>query len=490
MKKHLSSLLSLLLLLAILTIPWSQGKVAYAASLSIPVQPSSSAASQEDIKKLIETLESDTARKDLITSLKVLLSNQKEVQAEPAIPEVIPALTEQLGFRGKISAMMKDYNKFLDRNDISSSRLNQSLGTVIVLAAALMLLLMGRKISARAIRAIDKLSTQLGGIKLPRLSLYARLMQWILRVIIYGFGIYTISKIWEFNDISKFFEGSSMRGFLSSSLTTLLVVTVAVLIWESVGLYLAYALKQADDNNQTRTTTLLPMIRNVVMTFFGLLFALVIFSELGVNVAPLLAGAGVIGVAIGFGAQTMVKDFITGFTIVLEDVIRVGDVVTLDTCTGLVEKITLRKVQLRDFAGIVYTIPFSQISTIQNLTKNFSYYVLEVGVSYNQNTDRVIEVLKEVDADLRNDKKFGLMILEPIEISGVERFEESAVVIKARLKTQPVRQWDVGREYNRRMKIAFDKYGIEIPFPQRVVTVVNNGTPNPIDLSKIAKAAD
>jgi small conductance mechanosensitive channel len=169
----------------------------------------------------------------------------------------------------------------------------------------------------------------------------------------------------------------------------------------------------------------------------------------------------------------MVKDFLTGFTIVIEDIIRVGDVASVSGCTGVVEKITIRKLQMRDFAGIVYTIPFSQITTIQNLTKDYSYYVMDVGVSYAQNTDEAVAVMKEVDAELRHDPDFSALILEPIEIVGVERFDDSAVIIRARIKTRPIKQWDVGREFNRRMKMAFDKKGIEIPFQQRVITIRN-----------------
>lgn len=425
---------------------------------------------QEDIQKLIDTLQSDTDRKDLVNNLKLLLDEQAKNDAA-STEDALPSLTEQLGVRGQISTAVKKYEKFLDKNAISSSFVHQSIGTMITLLLGIGLFLGVRKIAMRAIMGIEHLSEKIG-IRLSRISFYTRVFQTVLKFLIIGVMTYTIAKIWDLEHVVSIFESASMKSFLTSSITVLLVAICAALIWEAVGVYLSYILKQADDNNQTRIKTLLPLIRNIVLSVFALLFGLVIMSEMGLNVAPFLAGAGVIGVAVGFGAQSMVKDFLTGFTIVLEDIIRVGDVVSLGGCTGSVEQITLRKVQLRDFAGVVYTIPFSQITTIQNMTKNFSYYVMDVSVDYKHNTDDVIAALKEIDQDLRADPEFKTLILEPIEIVGVDKFADNAVVIKARIKTLPIKQWAVGREFNRRMKMAFDQKGIEIPFPQRVIKMV------------------
>lgn len=131
------------------------------------------------------------------------------------------------------------------------------------------------------------------------------------------------------------------------------------------------------------------------------------------------------------------------------------------------EKITIRKVQLRDMAGTVYTVPFSEITIVENLTKDFSHYVFDVGIAYRENPDEVIAVLKEIDAEMRQDAEFKDDILDPLEVMGVDKFADSAVMLKARIKTKPIKQWRIGREFNRRMKHAFDKHGIEIPFPHR-----------------------
>ena len=432
-------------------------------------EPPTQVAQPEHVKKLIETLESETGRKELISNLQILLDSQTKTEVENIAPI---ALTEQLGIRDTLSSWVDKYEKFLDKNTISTSLVHQTIGTIITLIIGISLFLGGRKIAKKLIAKIDILSEKIG-LKLTRISFYTFIFQMLMRFIIIGMMAYTLSKIWGLDKVSQIFEGEGMQSFLTSSVTILMVAIFAALIWEAVGLYLSYILKQADDKNHTRIKTLVPLIRNVVLSVFALLFGLVIMSEIGLNVAPFLAGAGVIGLAIGFGAQSMVKDFITGFTIVIEDVIRVGDVVTMANCTGIVEKITLRKVQLRDFAGIVYTIPFSQITTIQNMTKNFSYYPLEIGVAYKENIDKVMQIMRRVDTEMPGEETYKTMMLEPIEIVGVERFDDNAVIVKARMKTMPIKQWDVGREYNRRLKMAFDSEEIEMPFPQRVITIKN-----------------
>ncbi|HNQ92222.1 MAG TPA: mechanosensitive ion channel family protein [Alphaproteobacteria bacterium] len=433
--------------------------------MSVMAQNGSEAVNKEDVRKLVDTLENDQSRSDLVNNLKLLLEEQKK-QEEPMAP-----LTEAIGMRSGVEKAVAEYEAFLDKNKLSSSLVHQSVGTFVVLLVASGFWFGVRKLSRKILRVIERMSQRFG-ITLSRFGTYTTILQTILKVIILALSVYTLGKIWSASSIDAFFESDQMRAFLGTSFTVLFVAFFAAVIWEGVGVYLSYILKQADVHNETRVKTLLPIVKNVVLGVFAVLFGLVLLSEVGVNVTPLLAGAGVIGVAIGFGAQSMVKDFLTGFTIILEDIVRVGDVVNLGGHAGLVEKITLRKVQLRDVAGIVYTIPFSEITTIQNLTKDYSFYVFDIGVTYNVDTDRVIEVLRGVDEELRGDGEYGPLILEPLEVMGVDQFADSAVIIKARIKTMPIQQWKVGREFNRRMKHAFDVNGIEIPFPQRVVTVL------------------
>jgi len=172
-----------------------------------------------------------------------------------------------------------------------------------------------------------------------------------------------------------------------------------------------------------------------------------------------------VGLAVGFGAQSLVKDIISGFFILLEDQIRVGDVVNVADKGGLVEKVGLRTTVLRDLHGNVHYVPNGTIAVVTNMTKEYSRYVFDIGVAYREDVDEVIAVIKGIDQEMRNDPEFKDDILESIEILGLDQFATSAVVIKERTTTLPIKQWRVGREFNRRIKKKFDELNIEIPFP-------------------------
>lgn len=224
-------------------------------------------------------------------------------------------------------------------------------------------------------------------------------------------------------------------------------------------------INKRDGEFEKRTNTLTGIIKaslRVVIIGIGIMTLLGI---LGIEIGPVLAAAGVIGLAVGFGAQKLVEDVISGFFILLEDQIRVGDVVNIAGVGGLVEKVDLRMIVLRDLSGNVHFVRNSKIDVVTNMTKDFSFYVFDIGVAYRENVDEVISVVRKVDESLRQDPAFNSDILEPIEILGLDKFGDSAVIIKARTKTLPIKQWAVGREFNRRLKMAFDERNIEIPFP-------------------------
>lgn len=195
--------------------------------------------------------------------------------------------------------------------------------------------------------------------------------------------------------------------------------------------------------------------------------SLVVLQEFGVEIGPIIASAGVVGIAVGFGAQNLVRDVISGFFIILENQIRVGDVAIVNGTGGLVERINFRTTVLRDLGGVVHIFPNGTIGTLSNLTNEWSAYVFEIGVAYKENTDQVIAVMREVGREMGQDEKYGKYMLEEPDIFGVDKFADSSVVIKGRIKTKPIRQWEVGREYLRRIKHAFDANNIEIPFPHR-----------------------
>lgn len=214
-----------------------------------------------------------------------------------------------------------------------------------------------------------------------------------------------------------------------------------------------------------RIQTLMKLLRQIIIAVIWTMAGLVALGQLGVDIGPLLAGAGVVGLAVGFGAQNLIRDLISGFFMILEDQIRVGDFAIINGVSGQVEKITLRTIVLRDVEGVVHVFPNGTISSLANRSSGWSAYVSDVGVAYKEDPDKVFEVIREVAAEMKQDANFGRLMLEDAEILGVDRFADSAVVIRVRLKTVPLKQWVVGREFNRRLKKAFDREGIEIPFP-------------------------
>ncbi|HMA80950.1 MAG TPA: mechanosensitive ion channel family protein, partial [Candidatus Binatia bacterium] len=224
-----------------------------------------------------------------------------------------------------------------------------------------------------------------------------------------------------------------------------------------------------------RIRTLMNVIWTIVAGLIWFVATLTTLGQIGVNVGPILAGAGVVGLAVGFGAQNLVKDLVSGFFLILENQVRVGDVAIINGTGGLVEAITFRTIVLRDDGAVVHVFPNGSINTLANMTKDWSAYLIDMGVAYKEDTDRVVEVMRRVGEELRADPGYGSLMIEPIEIFGVDAFADSAVKIKARLKTLPLQQWNIGREYRRRLKKAFDAERIEIPFPHRTLLMGETG---------------
>jgi moderate conductance mechanosensitive channel len=218
-----------------------------------------------------------------------------------------------------------------------------------------------------------------------------------------------------------------------------------------------------------RAETLGRVFRYLVTVVIGLVTVMLVLAELGVSLAPILGAAGVVGLAVGFGAQSLVKDFVTGFFLLLENQIRQGDVVQVDGHNGTVEEITLRFVRLRDYEGAVHYVPNGQITTVVNMTRGFGNAVFEIGVAYREDIDEVMPIMRKVAAQLRADEKFAARIQDDLDIAGVDRWDDSAVIIRCRIRCVAGDQWGVKREYLRRLKAAFDEHAIEIPFPHLTV---------------------
>jgi len=262
---------------------------------------------------------------------------------------------------------------------------------------------------------------------------------------------------------------------LGPGLRMVIIVAVAAALSRVFRLLAARAARAAEKDEgplgerAKRARTLAGFLRRAAALFVYVVAAIMVLRELGMDITPILAGAGVAGIALGFGAQGLIKDLISGVFILFEDQFRVGDVIKTAGVAGQVERITLRVTQVRDLEGVVHTIPNGEIKVVSNLTKGYSRVSLDVGVGYREDLDRVIKVLDAVGRELAADPEYGRLILEPPAVLGVEALAESQVTIRLLAKTPPLRQWDVARELRKRIKAAFDREDIQIPYPHQVL---------------------
>ena len=261
------------------------------------------------------------------------------------------------------------------------------------------------------------------------------------------------------------FEWATTSGFRVLLIAVAIVVLLALLKRGVAKLSSLYKGALPSPAQIKRAFTLTHIVRDVARIVILFVGVTMILSELGVDLKPLLAAAGLGGLAIGFGAQSLVKDLISGFFILWENSIRIGDVVEVAGVAGVVEEVELRTIRLRDLSGNLHVIPNGVIDKVKNMTKDYSYCVIETGVAYRENVDEVMGVLQDIAEDMRRDTRFADDILEPLEMLGVDQFKDSAVIIKCRIKTEPHKQWRIGREMNRLIRNAFDAKGIAIPFP-------------------------
>ncbi|HMQ71209.1 MAG: mechanosensitive ion channel family protein [Rhodoferax sp.] len=276
----------------------------------------------------------------------------------------------------------------------------------------------------------------------------------------------------------------SSRGLQGPAGTAIRIVGILVVAWivlrivdRALKALKARMAAHIDDAEAAKRALTLGRIFHYIATVVVSLIAVIlVLSELGISIAPILGAAGVVGLAVGFGAQSLVKDFFTGFVLLLENQIRQGDVVEIAGRTGVVEKITLRFVQLRDYGGIVYFVPNGEITTVVNMSRGFAHAVIDAGIGYGADVDQVMALMREVADEMRRDPAWTPRIEGEFELAGVESWGDSAVTVRGRIRTRPGDQWAVRRELLRRLKYAFDKAGVEIPFPQRTVHVVGGKT--------------
>ena len=316
-----------------------------------------------------------------------------------------------------------------------------------------------------------------------RTNRYLPMMRSGLAALIRIAAVIAILDAWRV-DVGAVLNAATMHEIIARLLTIFLMLVVALVIWEVVDAAITFYLERQDTEGRqiltsSRARTLLPLIRNALFVVISLLVALTILSELGVNIAPLLAGAGVVGLAVGFGAQTLVKDVITGAFILFEDTVNIGDVVTVNGVSGTVTAMSIRTLKIRDGDGTLHTIPFGTLTTISNMSRGYGYYSIDIGVDYQESTDKVVAAMREVFEDLLGDPAYRPNILGSLDLLGVDRFTDNAVRVRAGIKTRALKQWDVGREFNRRLKIRFDELGIQFAPPQRLVYGAPTGSATP-----------
>lgn len=342
--------------------------------------------------------------------------------------------------------------------------LRGTLVTVLIFLLLNVLLYGLRQLSLRAARAQERQE---------RLPLHQPILLGLLRIIITGGSLYLILLGWNV-DFSAWLKTELAQRLIGASLSISIAIISAVLCYEILCSVLNSAQQRQSGSDGiavngidkiARVKTLLPLIRHSVAVLLTAAVILIGLSELGINIAPLLAGAGILGVAVGFGSQALVKDFITGLFIIIEDTIHVGDVVTCDTHSGVVESMTIRTLRLRDVNGALHVLPYSVVTGFINQTRGFAFAVMDVGVAYDTDLRRAFEVLREVGAQLQRDPELGQNILAAAEIDGVQGFADSAIMLRIRIKTLPGQQWKIRFAALLAIKDAFDAAKITIPFP-------------------------
>ena len=342
--------------------------------------------------------------------------------------------------------------------------------SIVVLIAAKLAILGSREAVDRGFGLRPELMDRYPGLA-ARSNRYFAILHIVITTAILFVAVFATLEAWGVDSFAWVGTDAGRR-IIGSVISSAFVIVIAVIFCEMASSVIERYLARSAEGEvelSARAKTLLPLLRKALLVVVTTIVSFIILSEIGVNIGPLLAGAGVVGLAVGFGSQTLVKDVITGVFILAEDQFAVGDVVRVNDKAGLVEEITIRTIRLRDLGGNVHMIPFSSVGMVENMTKDFSRYVFDVGIAYREDVDEVIAILRELGDQMQADEYYGPLINEPIEIMGLDKFGDSAIVVRARLTTKPIKQWEVGREFNRRMKRRFDELGIEIPFPHQTV---------------------
>ncbi len=293
-----------------------------------------------------------------------------------------------------------------------------------------------------------------------------QLTRWALGVVVAAVTIVVTAGIWGIDIMAWTSQGAGQRVATTTvRVATVLVLTAVAL--EGVGLFTRVTIHRLHSDNrdprrEAQLETLGPIVRRILQAVIMVLAMMTLLSQVGVQIGPILAGAGVAGIAVGFGAQTLVKDFFTGFFLLVEDIVAIGDVVQIQAFSGQVEDMTLRTIRLRDADGTLHVFPYGEAQIIHNMTKTISYAAVDLPVKYDTDLDRAMQIMRDTAADLRKDDPYRSLITSDMEIAGVDLLSDVGIILKGRIRTVPAERWVVLREYNRRIKRAFDQAEILI----------------------------
>ena len=318
----------------------------------------------------------------------------------------------------------------------------------------------------RRIRVSDDLRRKLPLLE-PRLNSYVPNALRLIRTVIVVLVLMLVLDAWGAFDLAAWYASDAGSGLVGKLVSVAVILALAIGAWLGLASLIEHKLNPETGTGEpdARAKTLLTLFRNALAIALVTITAMIVLAEIGINIGPLIAGAGVLGLAIGFGAQKLVQDIITGVFIQVENAMNTGDVVTVGSVTGVAERLSIRSVGIRDLNGTYHIVPFSSVDTVSNYMREFGYHVGEYGIAYRESIDDAIVALREAFDELAADEEHKMNILAPLEVAGVVALADSSVNIRVRIKTTPGTQWATGRAFNRLVKLHFDAKGIEIPFP-------------------------
>ncbi|ART81073.1 mechanosensitive channel protein [Oceanisphaera avium] len=341
-----------------------------------------------------------------------------------------------------------------------------TLKTLGLIVLAILLSTLVSQTIGRHIHLSDELRRKLPLLE-PRLNSYVPTALRFIRVLIVSMAVLLILNAWHVVDLTAWYESEAGGKLMSKIIAVAIILSISAMVWVVLASLIEHKLNPETGTGQpsARTQTLLLLFRNALAITLATMTFMIALSQIGINIGPLIAGAGVLGLAVGFGAQKLVQDIITGIFIQIENAMNTGDVVTLGGITGTAERLSIRSVGIRDLSGTYHIIPFSSVDTVSNYMRGFGFHVGEYRVAYRENIDDAIQQLQLAYDELAASEAMKNEILAPLEVSGVVALADSSVNIRVRIKSTPGMQWAVGRAYNRLVKQYFEQANIEIPYP-------------------------